>query len=168
MPGAAYANAGFVGGAQREVFRSIYQHGDCKAALGCFYSRPAVAAPSKHPLCSPLPPQLAAQSTQAHAIRRRYAQYPHRACGAHMSHSAAIVRRHQTEGSSVRVRELSMVARRSSSTTAPNVVVTSDGGIRVNSKPLRMSPSSISLFKKCPLQFKYRHIDKLPEPTTEA
>ena len=35
-------------------------------------------------------------------------------------------------------------------------------------RPSRLSPSSIATWEKCPQQFKYSRLDKLPEPPTEA
>ena len=35
-----------------------------------------------------------------------------------------------------------------------------------NELPKRLSPSSIVAWRQCPLLFKLRYIDKIPEPTT--
>ena len=38
----------------------------------------------------------------------------------------------------------------------------------MNSRPLALSPSRASDYKQCPLLYRFRAIDRLPEPKTEA
>ena len=51
--------------------------------------------------------------------------------------------------------------------TQARVEISGKARVKVNGRDLRLSPSAISAFKQCPLQWKLRYIDRLPEPTNE-
>ena len=54
------------------------------------------------------------------------------------------------------------------SNVAGRVEIREDGRVFVKGKPLRLSPSAVSTWRQCPLLFKRRYIERVPEPPTEA
>lgn len=50
----------------------------------------------------------------------------------------------------------------------PHVELRDDGRVFVSGRPLRLSASAVAAWRQCPLLFKRRYIEQVPEPVTEA